>query len=62
MTADNYRFYLQNRLFQTGQTGPPLVFPALILVMLCATAIYEVLTYRASLQRWCDVTRMGDVI
>jgi hypothetical protein len=24
MTADNYRFYLQNRLFQTGQTGGPL--------------------------------------
>jgi hypothetical protein len=35
MTTDNFCFYLQNRLFQTSQTGgqgtvilPPLAFPA----------------------------------
>jgi len=27
MTTDNFCFYLQNRLIQTSQTGPPLVFP-----------------------------------
>ncbi len=57
MTTDNFSFYLQNRVIQTGQTGgqlysdtSPLVFPGLVHAMLSLS-----LSFTHTLYVFCDL-------